>query len=79
MLLAAGWTRESHRLRAYVLCGYPGDTFAAADARLRTALAAGCTPMAMVYRSKNGIEPPEWHAWARQWIRPACIHSVEEP
>jgi hypothetical protein len=79
MLLAAGWTRESHRLRAYVLCGYPGDTFAEAETRLCTALDAGCTPMAMVYRGKNGTEPKDWHVWARPWIRPACIHSAEEP
>jgi hypothetical protein len=76
MLLAAGWTAESHRLRAYVLCGYPGDTQASAEGRMRTAIAAGATPMAMVYRGKDGVEAAGWHAWARQWIRPACIHSA---
>ena len=79
MLLSAGWTRESHRLRAYVLCGFPGDTMPAAEKRLCVALNAGCTPMAMVYRGKDGVEPEGWHRWARQWIRPAMIHSVEEP
>jgi len=76
MLLDAGWTAESHRLRCYVLCGYPGDTQAAAEGRLRTAIAAGATPMAMVYRGKDGVEAAGWHAWARQWIRPACIHTA---
>lgn len=75
MLLASGWTAESHRLRAYVLCGYSGDTHAAAEGRMRTVIAAGATPMAMVYRGKDGVEADGWHAWARQWIRPACIHS----
>jgi hypothetical protein len=74
MLLDAGWTVESHRLRCYVLCGFPGDTLAAAESRLRTALGFGVTPMAMVYRDRDGVEPDGWHGWARQWIRPACIH-----
>ena len=78
MLLAAGWTAESHRLRAYVLCGYPGDTQTTAEIRLRTAVAAGCTPMAMVYRGDGGVEAYGWHDWARQWIRPACIHAANK-
>jgi hypothetical protein len=77
MLIEAGWTAASHRLRAYVLCGYPGDTQAAAEGRMRTAVAAGVTPMAMVYRGKDGVEAEGWHAWARQWIRPACMHKRE--
>jgi hypothetical protein len=76
MLLAAGWTRESHRLRAYVLCGYPGDTQAAAESRMRTAIAAGATPMAMVYRGKDGVEAEGWHAWAHRWIRPARMYPA---
>jgi hypothetical protein len=75
MLLAAGWTTESHRLRTYVLCGYPGDTMAKAEMRMRTVIGAGATPMAMVYRSKHGSEAFGWHAWARQWIRPSIIHA----
>jgi hypothetical protein len=77
MLLEAGWTRESHRLRAYVLCGFQRDTPAAAEGRLRRVLSSGATPMAMVYRGKDGRERDGWHAWARQWIRPACVHSLK--
>lgn len=76
MLLAAGWTTASHRLRCYVLAGYPGDTQAAASERCRTAIAAGCTPMAMVYRGPDGRYPLGWHQWQRQWARPALIHSA---
>ena len=75
LLQDAGWTQASHRLRCYVLCGWPGDTHEAAEARLRTALDCGCTPMAMVYRNPTGEEPEGWRKWARQWIRPAIIHS----
>lgn len=78
MLLDAGWTRESHRLRCYVLCGFPGDTHEQAEKRLRTALSAGVTPMAMVYRGGDGAEVEGWHTWARQWIRPACMHSKQK-
>jgi hypothetical protein len=67
--------RMLHHLRAYVLCGYKGDTFAAAEARCQAVVAAGATPMAMVYRDRVGAEPDGWHGWARQWIRPACIHA----
>jgi hypothetical protein len=76
MLLAAGWTAESHRLRAYVLCGYPGDTQTAAEGRMRTAISAGATPMAMVYRGKDGVEAAGWHAWAHRWIRPARMYPA---
>lgn len=77
ILSEAGWTAKSHRLRAYVLCGYHGDTKTGAEDRMRTVIAAGATPMAMVYRGKDGIEAEGWHEWARQWIRPACIHAKE--
>ena len=76
MLLAAGWTRASHRLRCYVLAGYPGDTLAAASERCATAIAVGCTPMAMVYRGPDGRYPVGWRQWQRQWARPACIHAA---
>jgi len=75
MLLLAGWTKESHRLRAYVLCGYEGDTISEAERRCQMVIAVGCTPMAMVYRGKDGVEADGWHDWARQWIRPAIIHA----
>jgi len=75
MLRAAGWTQASHHLRAYVLCGYPADTMAAAEGRLKTVLSAGATPMAMVYRGKDGSEPADWKKWKRQWIRPAIMHA----
>jgi hypothetical protein len=74
-LRKAGWTAAGHRLRAYVLSGYPSDTQADAQRRCEMVRDLGCTPMAMVYRNQRGEEPPGWRAWARQWIRPAIIHS----
>jgi hypothetical protein len=73
MLLNAGWTTKSHTLRAYVLCGYPRDTFEAAERRMREAQAAGFMPMAMLYRDKEGKRTIEWMRWQKQWARPVLI------
>ena len=54
MLLDAGFTTVSHTLRAYVLIGYPKDTFDAAEKRLNETMAAGFLPMAMLYRDNLG-------------------------
>jgi hypothetical protein len=48
-LLEAGFTAASHLMRVYVLIGYPKDTFAAAEQRLRQMVAIGFTPMAMLF------------------------------
>jgi hypothetical protein len=87
-LLAAGFTRESHRMRCYVLIGYPArvsedgldDTLNAAEERLRQMASLGFTPMAMLYRPEDpGTESwrpaPEWRAFQRRWVRPAIIHA----
>jgi hypothetical protein len=79
-LLAAGFTRQSHRLRAYVLIGYPRDTFALAEKRLLDMVRIGFTPMAMLWRPEKPKEMryapgPEWRAFQRRWARPAIIHA----
>jgi hypothetical protein len=79
-LLAAGFTRCSHRLRCYVLIGYPKDTFEAATARLQQMLSIGMTPMAMLWRPETASQEryapaPAWRAFQRRWARPAIIHG----
>jgi hypothetical protein len=79
-LLAAGFTARSHRLRCYVLVGFPRDTFAAAEKRLRDMLALGFTPMAMLWRpetaaARKWMPAPDWRAFQRRWARPAIIHA----
>jgi hypothetical protein len=71
-LLEAGFTRESHRLRCYVLIGYRGDTFSMAEARLNAAWRAGFLPFAMLYRGEGGCTDPEWRRFQRSWCRPAA-------
>lgn len=79
-MLAAGFTRESHRLRCYVLIGYPKDTFALAEKRLLDMVRIGFTPMAMLWEpeTKSALRyrpPSEWRAFQRRWARPAIIHA----
>jgi hypothetical protein len=76
MMLNAGFTTASHRMRCYCLVGYDGDTIASAEQRLKTVLAFGFTPMAMLYRNQAGnVAVNEWRKFQRQWARPAIIHS----
>ena len=73
MLLARGWTTKSHRLRCYVLIGYPKDSQEAAEKRLHEAIAAGFMPMAMLWRDRSGRTTREWRRFQRQWARPAIM------
>jgi hypothetical protein len=71
MLLSGGFTRASHALRAYVLIGYPKDTFEAAESRLRECMEVGFLPMAMLYRDTKGDRDQTWMRIQRTWARPA--------
>lgn len=78
-LLEAGFTGASHRMRCYVLIGYPKDTFDLAQRRLSDMLALGFTPMAMLWQpeepSQEKYRPGnEWRSFQRLWARPALIH-----
>jgi hypothetical protein len=82
-LLEAGFTRASHRLRVYVLIGYPKDTFDLAEKRLQQMVGIGFTPMAMLWRPETASQEkhapdPSWRAFQRRWARPAIIHSLAE-
>lgn len=79
MLLDRGWTTSSHRLRCYVLVGYPRDTLEAAERRLREAIDAGFLPMAMLWRGSDGRTAPPWRAFQRSWARPAIAASRLAP
>jgi hypothetical protein len=81
-LIEAGFTPASHRMRVYVLCGYPKDSFAAAEQRLNQMLAIGFTPHAMLWKPETRSQmqwAPEdsWRAFQRRWARPAIIHARE--
>lgn len=76
LLLAAGFTRASHKLRAYVLCGWKSDTFEKAERRFKEAYAAGFFPMAMLYRDAEGNVSQEWKQFQRKWARPAITATL---
>lgn len=79
-MIAAGFTACSHRLRVYVLIGYPKDTFSAAEARLNSMVNIGFTPHAMLWQPETPAAEkhrpaPEWRRFQRQWARPTIIHA----
>lgn len=74
-LLDAGFTKESHILRCYVLIGYPGDTLLKATKRLKETWEAGFMPMAMLYRDQKGAQPKEWERFQREWANPFITAS----
>jgi len=73
MLTEAGLRRESHRVCAYVLIGYPDDAMDAAEARMFEAWGAGFYPFAMLYRDEGGETQPDWRRFQRQWTRPEIV------
>lgn len=73
MLRDAGWTTAAHGLRAYVLVGWPKDTFEAAERRIVETIHAGFLPQAMAYQGKEGRKGPGWGAWQRTRARAAII------
>lgn len=75
MCWSAGFSRRSHRISAYVLIGYPKDTFSAAEERLRFTLSLGVLPFAMLYRDENGQADKEWRKFQREWCRPTIVAS----
>ena len=70
MLFNAGFTRGSHDLNAYVLCGYKKDTFDKALKRMHDTWKAGFVPMAMLYRDFRGDYDKQWKKFQREWANP---------
>lgn len=72
-----GFTKASHAIRAYVLCGWPRDTMEAAETRLQAVLGLGVMPMAMLWRGRDGKRDPAWRTFQRRWARPEIIWARE--
>lgn len=69
-LLDAGFTKASHTLKAYVLCGYKKDSFEKAEKRFCEAWDAGFFPMAMLYRDRKGEVSKDWKRFQGEWANP---------
>lgn len=74
MMDEAGLLR-GHRVRCYVLIGYPGDTMDAAEKRLGDVVALGIMPMAMLWRDDSGKVERIWRQFQRTWANPVILGS----
>ncbi len=79
----AGFTKASHTVRCYVLCGWNGETVDQAERRLEACWQIGVLPFAQLYQpADRWIEYNRgWRALARKWSRPAAMlacHSEME-
>lgn len=77
MCWQAGFTKASHCLRAYVLCGFQKDTMQEAERRMRQVLNLGMVPMAMLWRDQSGKRNPAWRTFQRIWARPASVCAMD--
>ena len=80
-LLREGGIKDfsGHKLKCYVLIGYPGDTMVDAEKRLVNTWRAGFWPYAMLYRSKTGETAEDWRKFQRTWVRPQTVyHSLKD-
>jgi radical SAM superfamily enzyme YgiQ (UPF0313 family) len=69
----------NHRARCYCLVGFPKDTMANAENRMRSVYKLGFLPMAMLYRPEKGVYDLSWRRFQRLWARPAIISSMCKP
>ena len=67
MLTDAGYSRKSHGVHCYFLCGYREDSFEAAEGRAEQIMGLGFLPFAMLYRDEAGRRDPEWMKFQREW------------
>ena len=67
MLTNAGYSRKSHGVHCYFLCGYREDSFEAAERRAEQIMGLGFLPFAMLYRDAEGKRDPEWMKFQREW------------
>lgn len=63
-----------HRVRAYVLCGFKGDTRKKAEERIMDVVELGIMPMAMLFNKGEGLpDRKEWIHFQKLWARPHIV------
>lgn len=68
---------SGHRLRCYVLIGFPGDTLVSALRRLKAVMSLGVMPMAMYWRGENTPPPDrEWRQLRREYSNETILGSL---
>jgi len=73
MLRDAGLITRAHKVRCYVLIGYPGDVFNDAEKRLQAVCDLGLMPFAMLYRDRTGKRDRDWMSFRRLWYDPRMV------
>lgn len=73
MLTDAGYSRKSHGVHCYFLCGYREDGFEAAERRAEQILGLGFLPFAMLYRDESGQRNSEWMKFQREWANAVIV------
>lgn len=66
----------SHRMRCYVLVGWPKDTFDAEEERFKQTHEAGFMPMAMLWRDAKGRRSLDWMRFQKKWARLASVNAI---
>jgi len=70
---------SGHKLKCYVLIGYPDDTMENAEKRLLNAWRVGFYPYAMLYHDEKGEVSHDWKTFQRKWTRPQIVyHKLKE-
>ena len=76
MLREAGLITSAHSSCCYVLCGWRGDTFRAAEGRLLSVVKLGLFPQAMLL-DRGALHPEperaEWRRFAREWANKLIV------
>lgn len=67
ILWDVGFSPKRHTIKCYCLCGYDGDTFDAAEQRMKQIMDLGFLPFAMLYRDESGETTREWRRFQREW------------
>lgn len=73
ILFRSGFTAKQHKVFAYVLIGYHGDSMTKAEKRLRATLDLGVIPFAMLYQDGRERGDIEWRRFQKIWCRPRFI------
>jgi hypothetical protein len=66
---------KPYKCRAYVLCGYPKDSFDEAEKRMWETVNAGFYPFAMAWRNRTGGVDPKWRRFQKTWCRMPIIKT----
>jgi len=80
-ILRKGGIKDSsgHKLKCYVLLGYPDDSVISAEKRLIDTWRAGFMPYAMLYHDEKGETDADWRVFQRTWLRPQIVyHKLKE-